>query len=129
MTVVNLTPTSLTLQWTDLDEVVNHSAKFYIVEVKSTQGIILTTETVPGNTTATLIKGIRPSTSYHVIVFGIDDTGQPYKSLESVTATNEGMRNSSMLFPQNLNFGNTILLLSTNSGCTCMCYMSLCWYG
>ena len=50
----------------------------------------MTAETVPGNTTNAVIKGLRPSTKYRVTVFGVDRIGLPYKSLESVTTTKKG---------------------------------------
>ena len=91
-TILNLTSSSFNLQWTKLYTVVHQHAKFYIIEVKSIQGTILDVETVPGNATSTVIKGLRPSTKYRVGVFGIDSVGQPYKSLETVTTTKEGTR-------------------------------------
>ena len=70
----------------------NQYANFYLIEVKSVQGTVLTLETVPGNITSTIIKGLEPSSKYRVGVFGIDSVGQPYKSLESVITTKEGKR-------------------------------------
>ncbi len=90
VTIYDVTSTSFTLQWTMLNTNNDHYAAFYIVEVKSVQGIILAVETVPGNKTTTVIQGLRPSTEYRVGVFGVDSIGQPYKSLESVTTTNKG---------------------------------------
>ena len=75
-----------------LDTVANHPAEFYIVEVKSIQGTILTAETVSQNTTSAVIKGLWPSTLYLVGVFGVDSIGQPYRSLETITSTKEGRR-------------------------------------
>jgi hypothetical protein len=91
-TIMNHTSSSFKLLWTKLYTVANLYAKFYIIEVKSIQGTILAVETVPGNATSTVIKGLRPSTKYRVSVFGVDSGGQPYKSLESVTTTKEGAR-------------------------------------
>ncbi len=90
VTILQTDSTSFTLQWTSLDANVNHSAKFYIIEVKSNHGILLAMETVPGNSTFTDFKRLRPSTKYHVAVYGVDETGQPYKSLDSHVTTNEG---------------------------------------
>ena len=73
-----------------LDTVVNHHAEFYIVEVKSMQGTILTAETVTQNATSAVIKGLWPSTMYLVSVFGIDSVGQSYKSLD--TTAKKGRR-------------------------------------
>jgi len=92
VTIFNLASTNFNLQWTKLYSVVNQYAKFYIVEVKCVQGTVRTLETVPGNTTSTVIERLKPSTKYRVGVFGIDSVGQPYKSLESVTTTKEGKR-------------------------------------
>ena len=92
MTIFNLTSTNFNIQWTKLYIVVNHYAKFYIIEVKSIQGTVLALETVPGNITSTVIKGLKPTAKYRVGVFGIDSAGQPYKSLESVTTTKEGRK-------------------------------------
>ncbi|XP_078364332.1 uncharacterized protein LOC144648698 isoform X1 [Oculina patagonica] len=89
VTIYDLTSFSFTLQWTMLNSINNHYAAFYIVEVKSIQGTILAVETVPGNATTTVIKGLIPSTKYRVGVFGVDSIGQPYKSLESVTTTSK----------------------------------------
>lgn len=91
ITVLNHGSTSATLQWTSLDANVNHQATFYIIEVKSMEGVLLAVETVPGNATTSIIKRLRPSTKYHVGVFGVDDTGQPYKSLESIITTTKGI--------------------------------------
>ena len=90
VTIYNLTFSSFTLQWTMLNTVSNHSAEFYIVEVKGIEGIILTAETVPGNVTTAVIEGLRPFTKYRVRVFAVDCIGLPYKSLESVTTTKKG---------------------------------------
>ena len=92
VTVFNLSSTSFNVHWTKLDKVVNRFAKFYIIEIKSFQGTILTVETVPGNATSTVIKGLGPSTKYRVVVFGIDSIGQPYKSLETTITTTTGRR-------------------------------------
>jgi len=92
VTIFNLAFTSFNLNWTELHTVVNQSAKFYLVEVKSIQGTILAVETVPGNTTSTVIEGLSPSTKYRVGVFGVDSIGQPYKSLETTITTTKGRR-------------------------------------
>ena len=54
------------------------------------QGSIFTAETVSGNATSAVIKGLWPSTMYRVSVFGVDSIGQAYKSPESVITTTEG---------------------------------------
>ena len=92
VSIFKLAFTSFNLNWTKLYTVVNQSAKFYLAEIKSTQGTILAVETVPGDTTSTAIKGLSPSTKYRVVVFGVDSIGQPYKSLETTVTTTTGRR-------------------------------------
>ena len=91
LTILNADSTSFDLQWTGLDASFNHRAEFYLIEVKSAEGILLAVKTVPGNTSSTDIKGLNPSSTYHLVVFGVDETGQPYKSSESVVTTKKGM--------------------------------------
>ena len=91
VTMSNPTATSVTLHWTKLSTDDNQYAEFYIVDVKSIEGIIFTVDIVYGNTTTTIIKGLRPSTEYHFSVFGVDGTGQPYKSIEVVATTDAGI--------------------------------------
>ena len=85
VTILNAAYNNFTLQWTKLDK------SFYVIEVKSIKGTLLGIETVPGNVTTTNIKGMSPSTKYRVVIYGVDGIGQPYKSLESVVATDKGM--------------------------------------
>ena len=80
-----------TLQWTSLDAEVNHQANFYIIEVKSMDGLPLDVHTVPGNTTTSVINRLKPSIKYRVAVFGVDKNGTPYKSLQSILTTSKGM--------------------------------------
>ena len=98
VTIIRTDPTGIALEWTRLEENVNRSAQFYIIEVKSVQGMLLVMETVPGKAASTDVKRLRPSTKYRVVIFGVDETGQPYKSLESVVTTNNGMNNCIISF-------------------------------
>ncbi len=97
VTILQTDFTSFTLQWTRLDANVNHSAKFYLIEVRSIHGILLAMETVPGNATSTDIRRMTPFQGYRVVVFGVDETDQRYKSLESSVSTKKG-KNSYLSF-------------------------------
>lgn len=91
LTILNADSTSFILQWSGLDVNVNRRAGFYLIEVKSAERVLLVVETVPGNTSSTDIKGLSPSSTYRVVIFGVDEIGQPYKSLESVVTMKAGM--------------------------------------
>ena len=47
-------------------------------------GLPLDVHTVPGNTTTSVIKRLKPSTKYRVVVFGVDKNGTPYKLSSTV---------------------------------------------
>jgi len=91
LTILNADSSSFILQWSGLDANVNRRAGFYLIEVKSAERVLLAVETVPGNTSSTDIKGLSPSSTYRVVIFGVDEIGQPYKSLESVVTVKAGM--------------------------------------
>ena len=90
MTVLKSASTGFTIQWTELRANINRVATFYAILIKSTEKIILAVETVRGTARTVDIRGLKPSSKYRVSVYGVDDTGQPYKSLESLASTAEG---------------------------------------
>ena len=92
LTILNAESTSFILQWPGLNANVNNRAGLYLIEVKSADHILLAVETVAGNTSSKNIKGLSPSSTYHVVVFGVDEIGQPYKSLESIVTSKTGMK-------------------------------------
>ena len=91
VTIVNPLSTSFTLQWSSLRRNINRFATFYIVLIKSSTGDLLAVEIVTGNSSTITVKGLRPSTQYRAGVYGIDDVGQAYKGVESLTSTTNGM--------------------------------------
>ena len=91
VTSSNLSATTFTLQWANLNAYIISEAEFYVIFIKNVQGIILLVEIVPGNTTAKDIMGLIPSTMYRVEVYGVDEVGQPYRISEIVISTKEGM--------------------------------------
>ena len=98
LTVLNPFGTGFTLQWTQLPANINRVARFYIILVKSTQGSILDVETLPESILTLTINGRRPSTKYRVVVYGVDDEGQLYKSEESLASTTESMNYELLYF-------------------------------
>ena len=79
------------MHWLSLKAYIISEPRFYVIFIKNIQGILLFVETVPGNTTTVDIKELIPSTMYRVDVYGVDEAGQPYTSLEIVISTKEGM--------------------------------------
>ena len=92
MTVLKSDSTGFTLQWTKLRANINRVATFYVILIKRSEDTILAVEIVPGTATTVDIGGLKPSSKYRLSVYGVDDTGQPYKSLESLTSTTEGKK-------------------------------------
>ena len=90
MTVLMSSPFGLSVQWSALLTNIDRTAKFYLIFIKSPEGNLLAEETVPGSTTTKDITGLRPSTRYRIGVYGIDETGQAYKTRESLTSTTDG---------------------------------------
>ena len=78
------------IQWSSLRTNIDRNARFYLIVINSPEGNLLAVETVPGSATTEDITGLRPSTRYRIGVYGIDETGQAYKSSESVVSTNYG---------------------------------------
>ncbi|CAH3182988.1 unnamed protein product [Porites lobata] len=75
------------IQWSSLRTSVGRTARFYLILINSPAGNLLAVETVPGSATTKDITGLRPSTRYRIGVYGIDETGQAYKTSESLAST------------------------------------------
>ena len=90
MTVLMSSHFGLSVQWSALRTNIDRTARFYLILIKSPGGNLLAEETVPGSTTTKVITGLRPSTRYRIGVYGIDETGQAYKTSESLASTTEG---------------------------------------
>ena len=78
------------IQWSSLRTNIDRNARFYLILINSPAGNLLAVETVPGSATTEDITGLRPSTRYRIGVYGIDETGQAYKSSESLVSTTYG---------------------------------------
>ncbi|CAH3116615.1 unnamed protein product, partial [Porites lobata] len=89
VTVLMSSHFGLSVQWSALRTNIDRTARFYLILIKSPAGNLLAEETVPGSTTTKVITGLRPSTRYRIGVYGIDETGQAYKTSESLASTND----------------------------------------
>ena len=78
------------IQWSSLCTNVGRTARFYLILIKTPAGNLLAVETFPGSETTADITGLRPSTMYRIGVYGIDETGQAYKTSESLASTTYG---------------------------------------
>ena len=78
------------IQWSSLRTNVGRTARFYLIFIKTPAGNLLAVETFPGSATTADITGLRPSTMYRIGVYGIDETGQAYKTSESLASTTYG---------------------------------------
>ena len=90
VTVLMSSHFGFSIQWFALHTNIDRTAMFYLIHIESPEGILLAVETVPGSTTTKKITGLRPSTRYRVGIYGIDETGQAFKSSESLASTTDG---------------------------------------
>ena len=92
MTVSMSSPFGFNIQWSTLHANIDRTATFYLILIKSPEGNLLVVETISGNATSAYITGLRPSTRYRLSVYGIEETGQAYKSLGNLASTTDGKR-------------------------------------
>ena len=90
MTVLMSSYFGFNIQWSSLRTNVGRTARFYLILIKTPAGNLLAVETFPGSATTADITGLRPSTMYRIGVYGIDETGQAYKSSERLASTTYG---------------------------------------
>ena len=98
MTVLRSSHFGFSIQWSALHTNIDRTAMFYLILIESPEGILLAVETVPGSTTTENITGLRPSTRYRIVIYGIDETGQAFKSSESLASTADGKLSSLYIF-------------------------------
>ena len=79
-----------TIQLSALHTYIDRTASFYLIVLKTPAGYVLAVETFPGSATTEDVTGLRPSTMYRFCVYGIDETGQAYKTSESLATTTDG---------------------------------------
>ena len=94
MTVLMSSYFDFSIQWSSLRTNIDRTALFYLILIKSPAGNLLAVENVPGSATTKDITGLRPSTRYRIGVYGIDETGQAYKSSENLVSTTHGKLHS-----------------------------------
>ena len=90
MTVLMSSHFGFTIQLSALHTYIDRTASFYLIVLKTPAGYVLAVETFPGSATTEDITGLRPSTMYRFGVYGIDETGQAYKTSESLASTTDG---------------------------------------
>ena len=90
MTVLMSSHYGFTIQLSALHTYIDRTASFYLIVLKTPAGYVLAVETFPGSATTEDITGLRPSTMYRFCVYGTDETGQAYKTSESLASTTDG---------------------------------------
>ena len=90
MTVLMSSYFGFSIQWSSLRSNVGRTSRFYLIFINSPAGNLLVVDSVPRSTTTKDIAGLRPSTRYGISVYGIDETGQAYKSSERLASTTYG---------------------------------------
>ena len=106
VTVGNTTFSSISIQWTNLTSLVNRQARNYIVFLNRGNDRALANKVTDGNQLTTELTGLSHSTNYTVVVIGVDELGQPYRSMAVNATTQESKKTFSLL-----NFAATIFCL------------------
>lgn len=83
----NATSDSIEIKWTNLTSLLNHLVRHYIIRLNRTNASAVAHEIADGNKLKTEIDGLQHSTKYRVEVFGVDDLGRTYKTLEATART------------------------------------------
>ena len=87
----NTTSTSISVQWANLTSLINRKVLHYIISLNETNVNTLAYEVTDGSRLSTEIDGLKHRTNYEVTVFGVDELGVPYKTLE-VNATTKNSK-------------------------------------
>ena len=94
VTVHNTTLSSMFVQWTNLTNILNRHVRHYIVLLNRNSGSALANKVARGNQLTTEITGLKHSTNYTLEVFGIDELGNPYRTPEVDTRTQNSKENN-----------------------------------
>ena len=92
LTISNETSWSFSVEWTNLSAHLDCQVQHFLVLLKSNKNknSNVVYKIVNGREEKTEMTGLLPSSQYRVEVFGIDKTGQPYKTLEVQARTLTG---------------------------------------
>ena len=97
VTVHNTTFSSMFVQWTNLTNILNRQVRHFIVLLNRNNGSALANKVARGNQLTTEIIGLKHSTNYTLEVFGIDERGNPYRTPEVDTRTQNSKENNNCL--------------------------------
>lgn len=93
----NTTSTSILIQWANLTSLLNRQVHHYIILLNTTNVNAMAYEVKDGTTLSAEIDGLVHSTNYAATVFGVDERGRPYKTIE-VNATTRNSKNVYTIF-------------------------------
>ena len=95
LTISNETFSSFSVQWTNLTALLGSQVQHFIVLLKSSKNNNgrMVHKIVNGREDKTEMTGLLSSSQYTIEVFGIDQMGQPYRTLEVHARTLTGKTN------------------------------------
>ena len=95
LTISNETFSSFSVQWTNLTALLGNQVQHFIVLLKSSKNnnSIVVHKILNGREERTEMTGLFSSSQYTIEVFGIDQMGQPYRTLEVQARTLTGKTN------------------------------------
>ncbi|KAL9953601.1 hypothetical protein ACROYT_G041044 [Oculina patagonica] len=98
ITVVNVSQSSITFQWPNLTDVLGNEVLAYGALVETTSGEKASGDIVSLNVTSIRIDGLKGATEYRVFAVAVDVLGQPHRSSQVWTSTEEGVPSRSPYF-------------------------------
>ncbi len=98
ITVVNVSQSSITFQWPNLTDVLGNEVLAYVALVETISGEKASGNIVLLNVTSIRIDGLKGATEYRVFAVAVDVLGQPHRSSQVWTSTEEGGECSEVLF-------------------------------
>ena len=104
LTISNETSSSFSVQWTNLTALLDSQVQHFLVLLKSNKNnnSNMVHKIVNGREEKAEMTELLASSQYIVEVFGIDKTGQPFKTLEVQARTLTGKNIVSRVFISNL---------------------------
>ena len=90
VTVLNVSESSISFQWSKLTDVRGNQVRAYLVVVETIDGKEIAGDIFLRNVTSKTAHGLQVITEYRIFAAVVDQLGQPHRSSEVLVFTDEG---------------------------------------